>query len=116
MNRRLADEGCRPCGKGAVVLTPEELAELLVSLRLWKLEKVGGVARIVKIFSFKAFADGMAFAKRVAEMADVADHHPALLVEWGRVTVSWWTHSLGGLHRNDFVMAARTDRMLDEGR
>jgi len=48
-------------------------------------------------------------------LADAEDHHPTLLVEWGRVTVSWWTHSLGGLHRNDFVMAARTDRILDGG-
>ncbi|HMU96796.1 MAG TPA: 4a-hydroxytetrahydrobiopterin dehydratase [Elusimicrobiota bacterium] len=115
MNRRLADEGCRPCDGGASLLAPEELAGLMVSLRLWKLEKIAGVPRIVKTFPFKTFADGMAFARRIADLADAEDHHPTLLVEWGRVTVSWWTHSLGGLHRNDFVMAARTDRILDEG-
>ena len=45
----------------------------------------------------------------MGEAAEKEGHHPALLTEWGKVTVSWWTHDVGGLHQNDFIMAARTD-------
>ncbi len=44
-------------------------------------------------------------------MADLEDHHPQLVVEWGRLQVSWWTHAIGGLHMNDFVLAARCDEL-----
>jgi 4a-hydroxytetrahydrobiopterin dehydratase len=51
----------------------------------------------------------------VGEQAEEEGHHPALLTEWGKVTVTWWTHKIGGLHHNDFIMAARTDELF-EGR
>ena len=50
-------------------------------------------------------------SNRVGALAEQEGHHPALLTEWGRVTVSWWTHAIGGLHRNDFILAARTDTL-----
>lgn len=65
--------------------------------------------RIERVFFFADFASALAFTNRVGAMADAEDHHPALTTEWGRVTVAWWTHAIGGLHRNDFVMAAKTD-------
>ena len=46
----------------------------------------------------------------VAKLADEADHHPRIVIEWGKVTIDWWTHAIGGLHRNDFVMAARVNK------
>ena len=55
------------------------------------------------------FAQALAVTNRVGEQAEEEGHHPALLTEWGKVTVSWWTHKIGGLHQNDFIMAARTD-------
>ena len=55
--------------------------------------------------------EALEFTNRVGEMAEAEDHHPALLTEWGRVTVAWWTHVVGGLHKNDFVAAAKTDRL-----
>ena len=48
----------------------------------------------------------------IAELAEKEGHHPALLTEWGRTTVTWWTHKIKGLHRNDFVMAAKTDELF----
>ncbi|HSE95394.1 MAG TPA: 4a-hydroxytetrahydrobiopterin dehydratase, partial [Methylomirabilota bacterium] len=60
---------------------------------------------------FPTFVAALDFTNRVGALAEAEGHHPALLTEWGRVTVSWWTHAIRGLHRNDFVMAAKTDRL-----
>ena len=68
-----------------------------------------GVPRLERAFSFANFAEALAFTNAVGGLAEAAGHHPALTTEWGRVTVVWWTHAIGGLHRNDFVMAAKTD-------
>ena len=81
----------------------------------WELVEVDGVERLRRVFSFDDFAGALAFANEVGELAEREGHHPALLVEWGRTTVSWWTHKIRGLHRNDFVMAAKTDRITRLG-
>lgn len=75
-----------------------------------------GIPRLERAFRFPDFAGAMDFARRVGAAAEAADHHPSLLVEWGRVTVSWWTHKIRGLHRNDFVMAAKTDALYEKER
>ena len=62
-------------------------------------------------YPFPDFAQALAFTQKVGELAEEERHHPALLTEWGRVTVAWWTHKIRGLHRNDFIMAAKTDRL-----
>ncbi len=62
-----------------------------------------------KAYKFANFQGAIAFTNAVGEAAEKEGHHPALLTEWGKVTVSWWTHDVGGLHQNDFIMAARTD-------
>ena len=54
------------------------------------------------------------FALRVGRAAEEEGHHPLLTVEWGKCTVVWWTHKIRGLHRNDFIMAAKTDRLYEE--
>jgi 4a-hydroxytetrahydrobiopterin dehydratase len=56
----------------------------------------------------------MAFALRVGELAEAEDHHPAILIEWGRVSVTWWTHAIKGLHINDFICAAKTDQLISD--
>jgi 4a-hydroxytetrahydrobiopterin dehydratase len=55
----------------------------------------------------------LAFTDRIGALAEAEGHHPALLTEWGKVRVEWWTHKIGGLHRNDFIMAAKTDNLID---
>jgi 4a-hydroxytetrahydrobiopterin dehydratase len=69
-----------------------------------------GIPRLERVFEFPDFARALTFTNRVGALAEAEGHHPALLTEWGKVTVTWWTHAIRGLHRNDFVMAARTDR------
>ena len=64
-----------------------------------------------RVFSVDDFAQALEFTKKVGELAEDEGHHPALLTEWGRTTVTWWTHKIKGLHRNDFIMAAKTDEL-----
>jgi 4a-hydroxytetrahydrobiopterin dehydratase len=78
----------------------------------WQVLEYDSVPRLVRVFPFKRYLDGVAFANQIAALADQQDHHPSLLIEWRRVTVSWFTHSIGGLHRNDLIMAARTDQIF----
>ena len=63
------------------------------------------------VFSVDDFAQALEFTNKVGELAEEEGHHPALLTEWGRTTVTWWTHKIRGLHRNDFIMAAKTDEL-----
>lgn len=86
---------------------------LLTELPQWEIRRVDAVDQLVRVFKWKNFAQALAFATQVAALAEKNNHHPALLIEWGKTTVSWWTHSLGGLHNNDFIMAARCDVLFD---
>ncbi|MYE22930.1 MAG: 4a-hydroxytetrahydrobiopterin dehydratase [Gammaproteobacteria bacterium] len=104
----LAREDCVACRPGSPKVTAEEAAGLLADLPDWTIASVAGIDRLTCRFAFPSFAKALAFANRVGELADAADHHPEITVEWGAATVSWWTHTIGGLHRNDFIMAART--------
>ncbi|MGI8588592.1 MAG: 4a-hydroxytetrahydrobiopterin dehydratase [Chloroflexia bacterium] len=102
---------CEACRKGAPVLTSSEIAALQPQIADWRTVERDGILRLERVFGQPDFASALAFTNRVGALAEAEGHHPALLTEWGRVTVSWWTHKIGGLHRNDFIMAAKTDRL-----
>jgi 4a-hydroxytetrahydrobiopterin dehydratase len=110
----LAERNCVPCRGGVAALSAEEIIPLLPLIPEWLLAEEEGRQRLARTYRFKNFREALAFANRVGAAAEAEDHHPALLVEWGGVTVSWWTHRIGGLHMNDFILAARTDRLFDE--
>ncbi|HEX6292003.1 MAG TPA: 4a-hydroxytetrahydrobiopterin dehydratase [Herpetosiphonaceae bacterium] len=107
----LTQERCVACRKGAPRVTPAEIAELKPQIPDWIIFEVGGAPRLERIFRFRDFKTALAFTVRVGELAEAEGHHPALLTEWGKVTVMWWTHAIDGLHRNDFIMAAKTDQI-----
>lgn len=88
-----------------------DLPALLREIPGWRVVEREGVRRLERLFTFPDFAAALAFTNRVGAAAEAEGHHPALLTEWGRVTATWWTHAIGGLHRNDFIMAARTDAL-----
>ena len=111
MTTRLHEQRCTACRKGEPTVSDEEAAELSRELPGWLIVEEDGIARLRRTFRFAGFADALAFTNRVGELAEAEDHHPAILTEWGRVTVTWWTHKIRGLHRNDFVAAAKTDRL-----
>jgi 4a-hydroxytetrahydrobiopterin dehydratase len=111
---QLADESLNQQSGRQGQLPPSELRNMTAALPDWHPLVVDGVARLHKVYRFADFASALAFSNRVGELAEAQDHHPAILTEWGKVSISWWTHSLGGIHRNDAIMAARTDRLFAE--
>lgn len=111
----LANRELSPYRKGEEPLTAGESAELLGRLSGWKIVERDAVLRLEKSFAFLDFQEALDFTNLVGRLAAACDHHPAILISWGRTAVSWWTHAVGGLHRNDFIMAARTDLLSSEG-
>jgi 4a-hydroxytetrahydrobiopterin dehydratase len=94
-------------------LSDEEIDQFYRQLQRWQVVERDGIKRLERSFEFKDFAEALAFTNKVGELAEEEGHHPDILTEWGKVTVSWWTHKIGGLHKNDFVMAAKTDAISE---
>jgi 4a-hydroxytetrahydrobiopterin dehydratase len=107
----LLQQTCVPCSGNSSPVSMDEIAHLKQQLPAWDIVEQTGELHLQRCFLFRNFKTALAFTQRVGEEAESAGHHPALLTEWGKVTVTWWTHAIYGLHRNDFVMAARTDQI-----
>jgi 4a-hydroxytetrahydrobiopterin dehydratase len=112
----LADESCVPSRADSMPLAEDARVELLCLLEDWRVDTHDDVARLVRRFRFANFAEALAFTNAIGAIAESEDHHPVLLTEWGRVEVKLWTHVISGLHRNDFVMAAKCERAYAEMR
>lgn len=106
----LSEMKCEACRADATPATPEEQEKFGREIPDWEVKTVDGVDRLVRSYSFKNFAEALAFTNRIGAIAEEAGHHPKLVTEWGRCEVSWWSHEMGGLHRNDYILAARTDK------
>ena len=102
---------CVACRGGEPTLTDSQIAELKPQVSDWQVKDVDGMRRLERVFKLKNFIDAVAFTNKVALVAEKEDHHPLIITEWGKVTVQWWTHKIGGLHQNDFIMAAKTDSL-----
>jgi 4a-hydroxytetrahydrobiopterin dehydratase len=111
----LAQMHCTPVKAGSPRLNAREIAGLMPGLPGWKTSGSKGVLRLEKSYQFKDFSQALAFTDRVGQLAEQEDHHPAILTEWGKVTITWWTHKIKGLHMNDFIMAARTEGLFLAG-
>lgn len=107
----LAGERCVACRPGAPPVSEAQIGALTAQVPRWARVERDGIRRLERVFTFHDFAAALAFTNRVGAIAEAEGHHPALLTEWGQVTVTWWTHVIRGLHRNDFVMAAKTDAL-----
>lgn len=107
----LAREKCAACSKNAPLVTEDEIAQLQPQIPDWQIVERDGVPQLERIYHFPDFKAALVFTNQVGEAAEKEGHHPALLTQWGKVTVSWWTHSISGLNRNDFIMAAKTDEI-----
>ncbi|MEJ6655805.1 MAG: 4a-hydroxytetrahydrobiopterin dehydratase [Pseudomonas sp.] len=106
---KLEQQHCEACRADAPRVTDQERKSLQREVPDWQVIDVGGEDQLMREFGFRDFAAALVFTNQVAQLAEAENHHPALLLEYGKVTVRWWTHKIGGLHRNDFIMAARTD-------
>ena len=110
----LHQQHCEACRADAPGITDQQARELRPRIPDWKQIEEDGEERLQRPFTFKNFAEALAFTNQVGELAEREGHHPALLTEYGKVTVTWWTHKIGGLHRNDFICAAKTDQIFQE--
>ncbi|TNF92250.1 MAG: 4a-hydroxytetrahydrobiopterin dehydratase [Gammaproteobacteria bacterium] len=109
----LLSEKCGACQIGSPLVTEEEIKEMMPQIPEWEIINLENIDRLQRVYRFNNFVDAIAFTNKVGEIAEDEGHHPALLTEWGRVTVTWWTHKIKGLHVNDFIMAAKTDGLLN---
>ena len=107
----LTQEKCEACRADAPKVSDEELAELINAIPDWNIEVRDSIMQLEKSYTFNSFVEALAFTDKVGELAEEEGHHPALLTEWGKTTVTWWSHKIKGLHRNDFIMAAKTDEI-----
>lgn len=112
----LAGERCTACHSGAPMVSAEEEARYLPQVPNWEIVENNGIRKLRRAYRFDDWMGGVRFASAVAEAAELEDHHPTITVSWGKVTVTWWTHAIGGLHRNDFIMASRCDAMFSAQR
>jgi 4a-hydroxytetrahydrobiopterin dehydratase len=107
----LTEMKCVPCRGGEPTVADGEITELNLQVPDWRMVEIDGIKRLERVFKFKSFAEALKFTNQIGKLAEAEGHHPAILTEWGKVTVTWWTHKIKGLHRNDFIMAAKTDKI-----
>ncbi|MBC8334648.1 MAG: 4a-hydroxytetrahydrobiopterin dehydratase [Anaerolineales bacterium] len=109
--KKLNEFSCVACHGDTPTLPSLEIAMLLPEVPDWQLIEVDGVQRLERSFSFKNFRNALEFTNRVGEEAEREGHHPRIITEWGSVKIQWWTYAINGLHKNDFIMAAKTDSL-----
>ena len=102
---------CTQPKKGDPALKLAEIDKFYPQIPDWDIVEVEGVKQLTRQFSFSNFVSALEFTNRIGELAEAEDHHPAILTEWGRVTVIWWKHAVNGLHLNDFITAAKSDEI-----
>jgi 4a-hydroxytetrahydrobiopterin dehydratase len=107
----LKNEKCTACRRDSPRITEAELNELKPLIPDWALIERDGIQRLERAFAFSNFAEALRFTDQVGAVAEQEGHHPAILTEWGKVTVTLWTHKIRGLHRNDFIMASKLDAL-----
>ncbi|MDH3976196.1 MAG: 4a-hydroxytetrahydrobiopterin dehydratase [Deltaproteobacteria bacterium] len=108
----MSENKCEPCREGSSQVTEKEMQDILPQIPEWEIVDVEGIKRLKRTFFFDDFAKALNFTNRVGAIAEEEGHHPEIITGWGKVTVSWWTHKIKGLHVNDFVMAAKTDGLI----
>ncbi|HRN69964.1 MAG TPA: 4a-hydroxytetrahydrobiopterin dehydratase [Candidatus Woesebacteria bacterium] len=102
---------CIPCEEGGDPMNEEQISKYSPQVPKWKIIDTNSIAKLQREFIFKNFVEAITFADKVGKIAEENGHHPRLIIDWGKVTVLWWTHAVKGVHRNDFVMAAKTDEL-----
>lgn len=110
----LREQQCIPCRGDTPPLTDNEIGELKMEVPDWEVVEEEAIKRLRRTFRFADFARALEFTNYVGALAEQQNHHPVLTTRWGEVTITWWTHAIKGLHKNDFIMAARTDALYAE--
>ncbi len=111
MSDQLSQMDCVACKGDEPQVTEQEAAQLLKEIPNWSIIETDHIKKLRREFKFKNFDEAMEFTNKIARVAEHQGHHPQIITEWGKVTVTWWTHAIKGLHKNDFIMAARTESL-----
>lgn len=112
MTENLTQKKCTACTSDSAPLSESKIKQLKPQIPDWEIEDKNGELRLKKSYKFSNFKQALTFTQQVGEKAEEEVHHPSLLTEWGKVTVTWWTHAINGLHENDFIMAAKSDLIV----
>jgi len=110
----LTEQKCVACRVGAPSVTEDEVKELQPQIPDWRIINEADIPKLDRLYKFKDFKDAIAFTDAVGAVAEAEGHHPRLTTEWGKVAVTWWTHKIKNLHKNDFIMAAKTDALYKQ--
>ena len=105
----LKERKCEACTIDAPLVSDSVAKVLLLELDGWVIESDSGINQLIKTYKFSNYAESLDFSNKVADLAESEDHHPKIVLEYGSVEVSWWSHKIKGLHKNDFICAAKTD-------
>ena len=107
----LINKKCEACRIDAPKVTDEEIPSLMSQIPLWDIIEENNIKKLTCLFKFSDYEQSLVFTNKVATLADEEDHHPQITLEWGKVKVIWWSHKIQGLHQNDFICAAKTDKL-----
>jgi len=110
----LKEHSCEACSPHAPKATEEEKQQLHKDVPDWEILEIDGEEQLHKVYKLKNFLKALEFTNKIGELAEEEDHHPVIVLEYGKVAVSWWSHEIGGLHKNDFILAARTDAAFND--
>ena len=105
----LKESKCEACTIDAPLVSDSEAKVLLLELDSWVIERDSGINQLIKTYKFSNYEESVNFSNKVVDLAESEDHHPKIVLEYGSVEVSWWSHKIKGLHKNDFICAAKTD-------
>ncbi|MDQ2696175.1 MAG: 4a-hydroxytetrahydrobiopterin dehydratase [Pseudomonadota bacterium] len=108
----LTEKSCVPCRGGVPPMEPKQAEEMLAQVPGWSLTH--DATRLERTYKFKNFAAALHFVNQVGRIAEAEGHHPDITFGWGYATVEFYTHKIGGLHDNDFIMAAKSNALYDQ--
>ena len=108
---QLVAQKCVACRRDSPHVTPDEIVELHPQVPEWSITDEDGIPKLQRTYRLANFQQALDFTNAVGAAAEEEDHHPRLVTEWGKVAVTWWTHKIKNIHRNDFIMAAKTDQI-----
>ena len=108
----LSSEKCVACRHNSRRVSKIEIEQLKSQIPEWNLLDDNDILKLNRTFKFQNYGAAAKFTWNVAMISEEEGHHPQIILEWGNVRIAWWTHLIKGLHRNDFLMAAKTDKIL----
>ncbi|OUW37057.1 MAG: 4a-hydroxytetrahydrobiopterin dehydratase [Verrucomicrobia bacterium TMED175] len=108
---KLTENKCEACRADAPKVTDKEKKSFINEIDNWIIITIDGIEQLYKKFTFRNYIEAVKFSNKIADLAEAEGHHPKVVTEWGKVEVFWWSHEIKGLHKNDFICAAKTDKI-----